>query len=464
MKKVVLAVILFFEIPTLFAQPDTLWTRTYDYGAGELCYAVEIMPDGGCVLGGIITDLWPEDEDLWIIRVDVDGDTLWTRRLGTEHDDQCFSIAVAPDCTILVAGTYDFQGGAFLVALSSSGDSLWSQTYSAQDCGWVGVVEDGFVLAGTKYQHFWLAKTDWNGDTLWTRSFPPIAEQCYAACRTTDGGFLLGGTDFDFEESIVVPLAIKVDSVGQLQWYRRFDEDWGEATCYAVVEAWDSGYLLGNELVLDGGQFGLSRLNADGTVAWRRSLGTPYGEYCRAACRSIDGGYVLVGLSSATPTHAPAGGMYKFDANLDSAWLFVLDREQRYHFSDVRQLPDGTYLVAGTTNYWEASGDIWLVKLTEELSVTEPVLITPLFYRLFINYPNPFNSSTRISFDLPREERVTARVFNVTGQEVALLADEVLNAGAHSLLFEADGLPSGIYFCNLQTATHSETRKMVLLK
>jgi len=94
---------------------------------------------------------------------------------------------------------------------------------------------------------------------------------------------------------------------------------------------------------------------------------------------------------------------------------------------------------------------------------TQPDL--PSRFVLHPNYPNPFNPTTTLQFDLMQFDRVTLKVFNVLGQEVAALFDKApLGAGMHRVEFDGSLLPSGIYFYRLQTAQFAATRKMVLLK
>ncbi len=81
------------------------------------------------------------------------------------------------------------------------------------------------------------------------------------------------------------------------------------------------------------------------------------------------------------------------------------------------------------------------------------------------NYPNPFNPSTQISFALPAAQKVTLKVFDLTGKEVAtLLRNEHKAPGMHAITFEAQHLPSGIYLYRLQAGEFVETKRMVLIR
>jgi hypothetical protein len=89
----------------------------------------------------------------------------------------------------------------------------------------------------------------------------------------------------------------------------------------------------------------------------------------------------------------------------------------------------------------------------------------PKIFALQANYPNPFNPTTNIAFDLPIATRVTLIVYNTIGQQVdVLLRDAEFEPGSHQHVFDASALPTGIYFYRIQTPDFSAVRKMVLLK
>jgi hypothetical protein len=85
-------------------------------------------------------------------------------------------------------------------------------------------------------------------------------------------------------------------------------------------------------------------------------------------------------------------------------------------------------------------------------------------FSLFNNYPNPFNPSTKIAFSLPKAEKVSLIVYNILGQELNHIVNDILDAGTHSYEFNAASLPSGIYFYKLTTGNSTAVKKMQLLK
>ena len=88
----------------------------------------------------------------------------------------------------------------------------------------------------------------------------------------------------------------------------------------------------------------------------------------------------------------------------------------------------------------------------------------PSDFRLDQNYPNPFNPSTVIRYQLPAESRVTLKIFNLLGQEIETLVNDLLPAGTHEATWEAEGSASGVYFYQLQAGAFFDTKKLLLLK
>ena len=85
-------------------------------------------------------------------------------------------------------------------------------------------------------------------------------------------------------------------------------------------------------------------------------------------------------------------------------------------------------------------------------------------FELEQNYPNPFNSSTIISFTIPGSGNVLLDVYNLLGEKIETLINELVNEGKHSVHFEAEDLASGIYFYVLKATKHTQTKKMLLIR
>jgi hypothetical protein len=110
----------------------------------------------------------------------------------------------------------------------------------------------------------------------------------------------------------------------------------------------------------------------------------------------------------------------------------------------------------------EATSSLNLAEATE--AAEEVVTIIPDVYALYNAYPNPFNPSTTIKFDLPEASVVRLAVYDMLGREVAVLVDGERIAGQHSVVFNAGRLASGMYIYRLQTGGFTQTKKLLLTK
>jgi thermitase len=97
-------------------------------------------------------------------------------------------------------------------------------------------------------------------------------------------------------------------------------------------------------------------------------------------------------------------------------------------------------------------------------SLTSVKNITPIEFALEQCYPNPFNPRTTIKYQLPERSRVTLKVFDVMGREVALLVNEVRTAGSYTETFDASALSSGTYFYRLESGMFAQSKKMLIMK
>ncbi len=117
------------------------------------------------------------------------------------------------------------------------------------------------------------------------------------------------------------------------------------------------------------------------------------------------------------------------------------------------------------------SPGIWPVAVTslDSATITTGIVLDnssglPKEYSLFQNYPNPFNPSTEIKFSIAKPGLVSLRIYNALGQEVDNLVNKFLSSGSYRVSWNADNMPSGIYFYSLSTGSFMQVKKMILLK
>ena len=151
-----------------------------------------------------------------------------------------------------------------------------------------------------------------------------------------------------------------------------------------------------------------------------------------------------------------------FDASSDTTWQPHAIDLSGFAGKDIyiafREHISGTFV----------QGDAVLLDLVEVTSLVTAIDESrpqPERFSLAQNFPNPFNPTTNIRFTLQEAARVTLKVYNVTGQEVATLVNgETLPAGTHTFQFNAGNLPNGVYYYRIDAGGFSDVQKMTLLK
>jgi len=134
-------------------------------------------------------------------------------------------------------------------------------------------------------------------------------------------------------------------------------------------------------------------------------------------------------------------------------------------------LPNGTYYASVQAIDNSFVGSEFSAEISFEITESSVNAddMSPILTRLQGNYPNPFNPTTTIAFDLAAETQVSLEVYNAKGQKVKTVLQENLAAGAHSIVWDGKdsnnrAVASGVYFYQLQAADYTKTKKMMLLK
>lgn len=197
---------------------------------------------------------------------------------------------------------------------------------------------------------------------------------------------------------------------------------------------------------------------------------------------SIGGGLFMSSDSGTTWTRASLPGSMLYAMSAGKKRLFVATNSAIVMSTDTGQtwevIPtsnnvtgaiialktDGQYLLAGSNTGSPISAAAWRASLSQLTGIERNPSKPPSRFTLLQNFPNPFNPTTVIEYQLPDTRFVTLRVYDILGRRVATLVKERQNAGTHSLTFNASRLPSGIYFYRLQAGNAVLAKKLMLLK
>jgi len=358
------------------------WVRTYGGPEDDYLSGLQETPDGGFLVVGSTRSFGEGEFDMWLLRLDPDGDVLWERTFGGASYDFGTGSISDPAGGFLVAGATDSFGGAprdfWLIRLDEDGDTIWQRTYgtSSHDTAdtILPVPGGGFLLVGGTMAvgngDLWVVKLDQDLNPESGASHGKSGtdlEMLLGVAPTPDGGAVLvgtavfpnpggGGLNYDM-------LVLRVDSQGRKVWHHRFGgpgEDHGRAVAVA-----SDGYLVAGSTVSfspDGMSLWLLKLDFDGNLLWQRTLGTGTAGYFLGPG---PGGGFLVGGSILAP-----GG-----TDLD-VWIVHIDGQGRMLWQvrvggllddnafQFLEVSGGGYLVGGhTQSFGSGKQDILLMRL-----------------------------------------------------------------------------------------------------
>ncbi len=112
----------------------------------------------------------------------------------------------------------------------------------------------------------------------------------------------------------------------------------------------------------------------------------------------------------------------------------------------------------------EANHNITISENGNIIGINQITNEIPAEFELFQNYPNPFNPSTTISFSIKKASYVNMEIYDINGRLIETLLSKELNIGTYNINWNAENLPSGIYFCKFQAGSYSDSEKMILIK
>jgi hypothetical protein len=215
------------------AAGGTPWTRTYGGSNDDKGTSVVETRDSGYVIVGFTASFGAGNYDYYLLNINPVGDTQWTRTFGGANSDQSYSVCQTSDGGYVAAGNADSYGAGssdvYLVRTDAAGDSLWTRTYGGVSLDWSMAVEQnpdsGFIVAGATGSFgagvldVYLIKTNAAGDSLWTRTYGGAeADKGFLMQRTADGGYIVVGVTGSYGAGGEDVYLIKTNSQGDAEF------------------------------------------------------------------------------------------------------------------------------------------------------------------------------------------------------------------------------------------------------
>jgi hypothetical protein len=321
---------------------DTLWTRVFGGPRGGAGLCVEQTPDSGYVLAGGSPSL-DTLGDVWLTKIDPRGDTVWTRVYGGAMEDGGDEVTRTTDGGYIVVGrTASFGSGGtdvWLIKTDSSGDTVWTRTFGGPSDDWGESVrqtnDSGYIIAsitwsfGSGKADVYLIKTSVTGDTQWTRTFGGV-EDDYGLCarQTSDGGYVVGGWTMSTTDSTTRIYLIKTDSHGDALWTKTVNSSSGFAEGGPIEQLDDGGYIV-TGCVAGGMLYDvyLVRTDPNGETLWTRSFGGSDLDMGSSVQPTRDGGFIVVGET------------YSFGAGASDLYLIKTDENGNLAVAEPKSAP-----------------------------------------------------------------------------------------------------------------------------
>jgi len=474
------------------AQPDSLWSRTFGGEQDDECYSLIQTADGGFAMAGYTYSFGAGEDDFWIVRTNSDGDSLWSRTFGGGDKDEAYTALIqTADGGFALAGmtsSFEVEDHAFwLVRMNADGDSLWSRVYSGQGegdshCFSIRQTADGgFALAGftdassdAHTGNFWLVRTDADGERLWSRSYGSgEGAQSSSLIQTSDGGFALAGISESFNTGRSDFLLVRTNSDGDSLWSCTYGGEAAEE-CYTAIQTSDGGFaLVGSTNSFGAGESDtyFVRTDPNGNVIWSRTYGGVGGDASFSVIQMPDGGFAMSGFTDSFGSGESDYWLMRIGADGDSLWSDCYGGSGADVGFPIVSTEDGGYVLAGfTDSYGAGDYDFWLVKTgPDPLAVPENSLISyPSSLSLLSPYPNPFNSSVSVGFRTARAGLYSLDVVDPQGRSLGVISQGYMAAGERRVVWDAADwkstqLPTGNYWLRLTDARGGQDVKPIVL-
>ncbi len=290
-------------------QGNTQWTKTYGGTEHEKGESIRETNDGGYIIVGSTSSFGAGAYDVYLIKTDASGDTQWTRTYGGALEYIGSSIQQTSDGGYIVCGHRSTSGldeeDVYLVKTNGSGDSIWVRTYGGVDDQWGYSVQQtsdgGYIVAGYTGEYpdvnVYLLKLDASGDTMWTRNYGGTNEDVgYSVQQTSDGGYIIAGWTESFGSGNRDAYLIRTDANGNAIWSKTFGgtrHDRG----YSVQETADGGFVIAGYTWSFGsnGDAYLIKTDSSGDTLWTKYYGGTDWEKGYSIQQTSDGGYIICG-------------------------------------------------------------------------------------------------------------------------------------------------------------------------
>jgi len=236
---------------------DVDWEKKYGGEDYEYASSIQQTSDGGYIVVGETDSSGAGEEDIWVLKLDADGDVEWQKTYGGRNEEEGYSVQQTSDGGYIVAGSTDSFGApeenAWVLKLESDGDIEWQRTYGTDEDEYAYSIQQtsdgGYILSGEAEEIVWALKLEADGDIEWQKTYRGSEGWNYDSLiqQTNDGGYLIvclieseDPMTWDWWYDV---RALKLDSNGDIEWQRIYDENKYDYNPFLQVMS-DGSYII----------------------------------------------------------------------------------------------------------------------------------------------------------------------------------------------------------------------------
>lgn len=482
MRKILGILVFVFATTALSAQLAAQWQQIYGGPGVETSYGVRSCLSPGYISVGVSSSAGPSDG--YIFKTDTLGVALWSKFYGGTNIDVFRSIELLPDSGFIVAGfTNSFGNGGYdgwLLRMDKNGDTLWSRTCGTTNWDFFYDVEvtrdSGFLCAGGTYglgsgdEDMYLVKFDKNGDSLWARTYGGVKQdEARGVVETEDSLIAMCGFTYSLTDTLGESWLLRMDTIGNVLWTRTLGDSTAEDRAYGLH--YDP---IGDIIIF----CGYSKRTGNGDAYWdgvfynnthwlrTEHTGALFEEY--TAIR-IKPGLASITTTGTTFTYGGGDGDMLFFGSPD--WLFSSRGTiKEDHGYDVDFAYDGGYILAGSTlGYNSIVENAFLIKLDTAYQTSATVdVIDHVTGASSSVYPVPASNEVfvQISGDDIAGQEFDICVTDITGR-VITNTSQIVSQGPESqaLRISTEDFTNGLYFLSvIQNGEIISSAKFVIAK
>ena len=387
--------------------------RTYGGSDDDDAFSFDQTSDGGFIIAGQTRSFGNGSNDLYIIKTDSLGDTVWTSTFGGSDGDLAHEVLQTTDNGYAIAGS---RGGrTYVMKLEQNGDTAWSQKFEGVDSNaLLELSSGGYFVTGTAGCRISLIKMDEFGNSIWTKYYGSntfvACKRAYGILETLDGGIVIFG-DVDTiggtSEGALDFYLLKISNDGDSLWSKIYGDTTQNSGRKAVLTS-DGGFvLLGNTRHTPPNHYGTSdihilKTDALGNLLWEKYFDNGLDDGGSSIKQTSDGGFVIGGTTILDyeweKDHAY---LMKIDQYGTKLWdrTFSIDSNSNEWIWDIEVLEDDGYALVGSTEQYNIQEDDWS---------TDVLLIRT-------NALGNLSSASKVSY--PPSKKEIVRIIDLLGKE-----------------------------------------------